>query len=416
MPNDNAFLPPTIHLGYVPDDLLIAHLKRASESIRFVGPGLSAAVAKVLSERWLELRPHAVEVVIDSDPDVCRLGFGDGEAIELLFNTARDLDRVVHRIGGIRLCVLDIDGERLIYSPTPRLVEQSHSGTSEVILSPASTPPDEGSAYGLHDQILAPPELLNEPLTEPEVLRVTEDLKQSPPLPFDLARQVRVLSTQFQFVEFSLLKAALARKRVQVPPDLLGLAKDPETEELLRASFQLVGKEDEVSGEVLMKRRDEVDRKYLATIADYGKVILNGNRAAFDEAVNALKAEVEEFRQTAAQKLKATIDKNCAIVVNRLLGAVRAKVPERWTATLGPRPTDDQIKRRLEDDLKRAYGTAERYLDNIEVRLVYKNVTVEMLKDAAFRASATKAKLNLDEIYEEYDAARSRIASSPSVP
>lgn len=416
MPNENAFLPPTIHLGYLPDDLVIAHLNRASESIRFVGPGLSAPVAKVLTERWLELGPGAVEVVIDSDSDVCRLGFGDGEAVKALFKTAQELDRVVHRIAGIRLCVLDIDGERLIYSPTPRLVEQSDTETSEVILSPASTPPDEGSTYGLYDQILAPPELLNEPLTEPEVLRLTEDLQKSPPLPFDLARQVRVLSTQFQFVEFSLLNAALARKRVQVPPDLLGLAKDPETEELLRASFQLVGKEDEVSGEVLMKCRDEIDRKYLCTVADYGKVILNANRAAFDEAVNALKVEVEEFRKTAAQKLKAAIEKNCAIVVNRLLGAVRGKVPERWTATLGPRPTDDQIKRRLEDELKRAYGTAERYLDDIEVRLVYKNVTVEMLKDADFRASAEKAKLDLDEICEEYDAARSRSASSQSAP
>lgn len=126
-----------------------------------------------------------------------------------------------------------------------------------------------------------------------------KDLEQSPPLPYDLARQLRVLSTQFQFVEFSLLRAALARKRVPVPPDLLGLAKDSDTEDLLRASFQLVTKEDEVSGDKLLKRRDSIDKEHLCTIAHYGKVILKSNRTDFDQAVDALKTDVNEFRKGA---------------------------------------------------------------------------------------------------------------------
>lgn len=409
MPNDNAFLSSTIHLGYVSDDFVIAHLKRANESIRFVGPGLSEVVAKVVAERWYALGPRAVEVVIDSDSDVCRLGFGDGGAIEILFKTADALDTLVCRLPGIRLCVLEIDGERIIYPPTPRLVEHSDPVIAEVILSPGTAPTEGSASAGLYDQILAPPELRQEPLSESEVKRLGDDLKQSPPLPFDLARQVRVLSLQFQFVEFSLLKAALARKRVSVPPDLLGLTRDRETEELLRASFQLVGREDEVSGEALLKRRDEIDKKYLCPIADYGKVILSSNRVAFDTAVAALKNEVEQFRKSAVQKLNAAIEKNCAIVVNRLLGVVQTTLPERWIATMGTKPTGAQIKLRLEDELKRSYGNADRYLGNIEVRLVYKNVTVEMLKDVSFRAAAAKAKLNLDEMYEEYDAARSRM-------
>jgi hypothetical protein len=27
MPNDNAELPPTIHLGYLPDEIIVAHLR-----------------------------------------------------------------------------------------------------------------------------------------------------------------------------------------------------------------------------------------------------------------------------------------------------------------------------------------------------------------------------------------------------
>lgn len=410
MPNDNAFLPPTIHLGYLPDQLLIAHLVRAAESIRFVGPGLSRGVAKVLRERWYELGPDNVEIVIDSDPDVCRLGFGDGSAIELLFDAARNLGTVLHQIPGIRLSVLEIDGERIIYAPTPRLVDHSDSVSCEIILSPGGSTPYEDHTPKLHDQILAPPGMAQEPLTEAEVNHIKDDLAQSPPLPFDLARQVRVLSTHFQFVEFSLLNAALSRKRVPVPPYLLGLAKDKDAEELLRASFQLVGKADEVSGHALMKRREEIDRKYLCTIANYGKVILKSNRAKFDEAVANLKADVEEFRTEAFSKLKGAIEKNCKEVVERLFPVVRGNLPDIWTATLGPNPSADRIKDRLKEELERAYGDAMTHLSDIEVRLVYKNVTVEMLQDSHFKASAKKAKLDLDRLHEEFNAARTQAA------
>jgi len=43
-----------------------------------------------------------------------------------------------------------------------------------------------------------------------------------------------------------------------------------------------------------MKRRDEIDKRYLVTIAHYGKVILHTNRADFDkEAPSLIRQEGE---------------------------------------------------------------------------------------------------------------------------
>jgi hypothetical protein len=109
MLNDNALLPPTIHLGYLPDDELIAHVSRAKESIRFVGPGLSVAVARALAAHWSSLNPSAVEVVLDADSDLCRLGFGDGEALAILLQTAERMGKEIFRQPGVRLCVMDIE-------------------------------------------------------------------------------------------------------------------------------------------------------------------------------------------------------------------------------------------------------------------------------------------------------------------
>jgi len=165
----------------------IALLRRAQEGIRFVGPGLTVAAAKVLAERWTALGPSAVEVVLDADADLCRLGFCDGESLRLLSDAASRMNAQIHRQTGVRLCVLEIDGERIIFAPTPRLVEESKADVAEIVLSPS-----QGDS--LHEQILAVPDLVPRPLTKASVEKVAADLQQSPAQPFNLARQVRILS------------------------------------------------------------------------------------------------------------------------------------------------------------------------------------------------------------------------------
>jgi hypothetical protein len=78
MHDDNALLPPTIHLGYLTDDVLITHVSRARESLRFVGPGMSLEVAKAFVTCWRRLPPAAIELILDADSDLCRLGFIPG--------------------------------------------------------------------------------------------------------------------------------------------------------------------------------------------------------------------------------------------------------------------------------------------------------------------------------------------------
>jgi hypothetical protein len=170
----------------------------------------------------------------------------------------------------------------------------------------------------------------------------------------------------------------------------------------------IVAKGDDISGEHLLKRREEIEKRFLVTIAHYGKVILRSNRADFDRDVEELRKEVEAFQKSAKEKLNQAIRKNCAEVIARLLPIVRSKPPQRWQATLGSAPSEDLVRRRLEEDLTAAYGDASNYLDRIDLRLIYKDITVEMLRDADFAKAAKKAKLYLDEMYEEYQAARAR--------
>ena len=72
---------------------------------------------------------------------------------------------------------------------------------------------------------------------------VTNDLKANPPRKFDVARTERVFNALFEFVEFELHNTFLDRKKVQIPAEFLGLARDEHTKRLL---------DDQVSGSLTL--------------------------------------------------------------------------------------------------------------------------------------------------------------------
>jgi hypothetical protein len=55
------------------------------------------------------------------------MGFCDRDALRLLLDAAKLLGAPTHRQTGVRLCVLEIDGEKIIFPPTPRLVDEIRS-------------------------------------------------------------------------------------------------------------------------------------------------------------------------------------------------------------------------------------------------------------------------------------------------
>jgi hypothetical protein len=57
-----------------------------------IAPGLSESVAKAIV-KWHELGRDGVLVVVDPDPEVCRLGLGDLTALQMLQETAEQVRR-----------------------------------------------------------------------------------------------------------------------------------------------------------------------------------------------------------------------------------------------------------------------------------------------------------------------------------
>src|ERR1700733_2394229 len=109
------------------DGQLIELIQAARRGIFFAGPGMSLVVANAIRIRWNEMGPDAVQIILDADPEICRLGYGTVEALRVLHETARRLGSALLLRPGIRICLLISDDTTLVFSPTPLLVEGDSS-------------------------------------------------------------------------------------------------------------------------------------------------------------------------------------------------------------------------------------------------------------------------------------------------
>ena len=133
---------PTSGVINIDDEQIIAAVGAASGRLIIVAAGLSRAVAEAVVAKWKELGPAAVKVVLDVDPEVFRLGYGELASIELLQQAAQEVGASLHHQQGIRICVVITDEATIVYAPTPLVVEaKSHKPTQPNGVRLDVTPP-----------------------------------------------------------------------------------------------------------------------------------------------------------------------------------------------------------------------------------------------------------------------------------
>ena len=91
------------------DTELMALIDCAKRRLIVIAPGLSEMVARALANRWEELGSAAVKVVLDPDPEVCRLGLGDVAALKLLHDAARQMGTSLLQQSGLRVGIIVTD-------------------------------------------------------------------------------------------------------------------------------------------------------------------------------------------------------------------------------------------------------------------------------------------------------------------
>lgn len=387
------------------DSMLIEMVNDARRRLVLVAPALSKALADAIAQKWAELVPEAVNVILDTDPEVYRLGYGELEGLTRLAEAAKVLGTVVRRQPGVRIGLLIADDDTVVFTPTPLLIEAGPNtqtpGANAIRLGPP--PAAVRSDLGLGGD--REPVLGREPLSRGEMKIVSADLERNPPRRFDVARSERVFNAKFEFVEFELQNTFIARKKVTIPSDFMGLARDEQTKRLLAATFRLVDAHDDLlSGERIQRIKQRIIKNYLTVLPGYGTVVLRSVKPTFERRVEQLKRAVAAFQRVVEKRLGEAMDKNRETLVKALLPSVMRNPPQ-WWKKYGATLQEEQAGRLLGQELRKAFGDASQLVGQMRVRVVFKAVTYASLVDPKFQEVVKEKLPFLQATHDEHVAA-----------
>lgn len=399
------------------DQRLIEYIRSARHRLVYVAPGVSDEVATTLVDRWRALGRDAAQVVLDADAEVCRLGYGTINGLKRLQDEARNLGGFIAEQPGVRIGLVIADERTLIYSPTPLLLEAPSGAPQRPNAIELGEPPpavlrDMGlGPSGVREKIVG-----LDPIQPAKVQNAERDLEKAPPARFDLARQVRVYTNYFQFVDLEMPGCSISRRKVRIPAGLVGLARQAGVEDRFHAQYDIVQEEQlsvrtaddrTITEKSLSETRNRIKKDFLFDLTGYGTVVRRENKKEFEDAVEQLRRDVKTFSNGVGTQLQEQIDAGRAALVEALLPAVETNPPARYVKLHGKNPAPDVIRRCLEEDLRKAFGTADALVSRMEVKLVFKDVAYESLHDEEFLKVARETLGDID-LHTEFGAAGER--------
>lgn len=386
----------------ITDADLVQIIRSATKRLFFLSAGCSIEVAEAIIEKWQAIGTKKVNIILDVDAEVCRLGYGELGALQILETKAREFVTTINHQKGIRIGMLVADETILIFSPTPLLIEAGSGDANQPnAIKLERLPESILNEIGLGAQGVVKQTIGLEKVPGDKIQEIGEELAIDPPLKFDIARTMHAFNAHFEFVELNLKNCSIRRKKISLPNDLILLTDNENIQNRLNNTFDLISKDSELSDEKIARQKNDIIKNFVVSLKGYGSIVLRSNKALFEEQVNTLEKNVKQYQIAIEKGLEREINKTKQDLMNALLPRVKNNPPPRWRNRIGVSASEREIRSMLENDLDNAIGTAKQYIQKMSVHKVFKGVTYELLNDEKFVAVANKAIPSLSELYQK---------------
>lgn len=423
----------------VDDSVLQEVIAQARKRLVFIAPGIRPPVADALAHAMNVVPRDAVHLVLDVDGEVCRLGYGDKDfkGFEILQAAAAQHNLTVNHHPGIRIGLLIADDTTLIYSPTPLLIEaesQQPEKPNAIILK-NELPAQLANACAVGSAGFATLEVGIDRIDARDVEAVKRDLQDRPPKEFNVARIERVFSSMLQYVEFRIEDYKLTSRSLLLNPELFGV-RNAEVVRRLTNRYHLFSETDSLTVDIphigddakpdtkkpkekfgplsIDRERNRIKKRFVIEAGNYGSLILRRNVEAFESDIKILEAKTAAYRQAVQNQIKKRTDEIVAELLTALMERLKAAPPDHWQSRfLGKHPTDDDIKRLFEQEVKGEVNRVKTDFDP-KVFTAYKDVTYQTFKNPKFRELMENrfGKDAIKRIFNEYDAAPEKASQS----
>ena len=376
-------------------------IEHAAEFVCYAAPGVEEAEATSLAKAAVRLGPDRVSVSVDFSESVLRMGYGDLGSVQLL----RRAGISVRSTPGLRLGLFVVDGRGFLFTPLARYLEAEAADCSapnalrlspqraleamarlspssrEIALSKAADP-SERRRLDNHQV-----EVSSETIEESQIAEIAGGLSKAPPVPFDLARQVRVYTAYLQYIELKLSGAAIQRRRIVLPKALVGLGADPEIDDRLRTTFDLIKKASDLSSKGLEQELNRIRDTFTQRLdALHGRVFLRADQPALETRLDAFRKLLDEHRQRVMKDLQAHLDESRSAIIEYFAPKVVADPPRSLSLSpTGSKVSLDTARSWIQQELTGVFPSPAELVQTMKLDVLYRDVTFENLTSKDFR-------------------------------
>ncbi|MEI2635723.1 MAG: hypothetical protein V9E92_02535 [Methylotenera sp.] len=254
-----------------------------------------------------------------------------------------------------------------------------------------------------------PIDLGSEILSDRHFYSVKQKLDEAPPVKFDLARQVRVFEPYLQYVELSLIGAAIQRHRLAIPPSIQKLGGSKELEARLRTTFELIEKDSKFSSKPLENELNQIRNDLTRSLGkDHGRVLLKSAKSLLLKRISELEDKLNIHKDLVKNGLQKSLDTSRKQIINYYSPLVIANPPDAFIGQLfTAKPTKKDAEAWIDAQLDRVFPTADSLIIEMKIEKRFKDVTFETLNHKDFLISVKNAFPNVDwdKTYSEFKAA-----------
>ena len=357
-------------------------------------PGLTKAVANSLAERLEDAAKISITVILDSDPEVYRMGYGEPAALDCLQDAAKNNPFDLRLQEGVRIGVVISDESTMVFSPVPLMIEAGSTSAEKpnaVILSGGSSTRLAVAAGSGQSGLTDKHEIGKQPLTPKKIQIVRNDLQKNPPQAFDIARSMRVFSSRIQYVELKVENYRMSSRQVELPPDLTGISNEKLQKQITSRVRVLSGNLDSfettvrrINGgqykvkmdEVWIRReRKRLEDEYTFLVPNYGRVILRSKREDFDKEIGLFKNHLNQYHEGVRKEFEKAKEEFKQSLIDEYLPKWKDKPPDSYKEH-NVEATEDNLRRDLETKAEDVVKKAVQ-IEPPRVHTVYKNIAPE---------------------------------------
>lgn len=402
----------------ISNDKITQIISSAQSRIILVAPAIFNNVSQAIIETVQRIGKENITVVLDCDEEVFRLGYGDFEAIKKITEFGLE----VRQAPGLRVGIFICDERAWVFSPvalyvqpevhsdeTPNAIEIIGNDIDRLISSIKSQnmtfSNDAGRTY------LEDVEIGQRSVGTDDIDHTDEALKIAPPVPFDIARQVRVFQPYIQYVEISLKGCSIQRKRVKIPKSIQKLqAKD--IEDRLQTTFDLIEKSSAVSSKKVEDELNQIRDNLTRSLGKpWGRVLLKCVRPLFDERIQDFRKRLDEHREKVKGEIEQHLEDSKDQVIEYYLPLFEKDPPDVLRAgLLYTNPTQDDVRCWLKNELNGKFPKPEELITDMRLDIQFRDVTYETLCEDGFFEALQKAypNINWQKPFDEFNAAREK--------